>query len=389
MANIFSGIFNRPQNTAMQLAHYQQQLRDYQDKMDAYQQQQAVQNLDPYIKQVMEEMTPERQAHMMLQRQMMKNPATFEKGLAGFQQSMQQRGTTIADILKQDKTTQETIARHDYKVNNPLPGDEGAKLEYAKAYIGEENYNRLVKEGNYDEIRKLMDRAARARQLIDRGLYWEDAVTGERYDKNVYEEELVRKAGANTAERLDNYNTNRKAMRSMVVGVSDHVDALKRLKDGATNWTTGAGAFLRHLPGTDARDWYAELQTVNSKTVLDTMKELKSLSQSGATGFGAVNEKELMVMMDKWGKLDEFMDDEDIIEVIDRRIKILERVNDHFLRGWKREEKWYRDNRYALPKSARDLLPEETPEDMAITNEVDNAIIEHESKDAPGFTILD
>lgn len=145
----------------------------------------------------------------------------------------------------------------------------------------------------------------------------------------------------------------------MVTGFSDSLAALRRLHEGATNWTTGYGAFLRHLPKTDAAEWYAELETVNSQTVLDTMKELKSMSQAGATGFGAVNERELMVMMDKWGKIIPGMADSDIKEIIERRISIMERINKK-VEGWMtNEDDWYRRNRYNIPKSAQEPLDDE------------------------------
>lgn len=359
MANMMSGLFSPGSGgsgAALDLAEYQQQLKDYQAAKEAYEQGQAVSNIDPYIKQVLEHMTPERQAHIKLQRAMMMNPALFQKGSEGFNQSMQQRGTTIADVLKQEKLTEEANKRHQYKVDNPLGTDIGHKLQYAIAYAGgQEKFDAL----NDKERMKLMDRAARARQLVDRGLYWEDVVTGERYGKNVMETELARKMGGSIEERLTNYKTNRGAINSMVDKMNQHAAALQRLHEGASNWTTGYGAFLRMLPQTEAREWYAELQTVNSQTVLNTMEELKQLSQNGSTGFGAVNEKELMTMMDKWGKIDEGMSDEAIKEIIERRIEIINEINKEWTKALEQEEKWYNNNRFYIPKSAQE--PETQP----------------------------
>lgn len=381
MANIMSGLFaGGSGSNALALAQYNQRLQDYEDEKEAFQQQQSVGNMDPYIKQVLEEMSPERQNMMMLQRQMMKNPATFDAGQQGFGQMMQQRGTTIADILKQEEGVTAANLKHQYKVDNPIPGQGGHKLEYAIEYAGgREAFDNL----SDDERMKLMDRAARARQLVDKGTHWEDVVSGETYSKNLADVEIAKEVGGSIGERLMNHKTNRRAQQGMVTGFSDSLAALHRLHEGASNWTTGYGAFLRHLPKTDAAEWFAELETVNSQTVLDTMKELKSMSQAGATGFGAVNERELMVMMDKWGKIIPGMDDDDIKEIITRRIGIMERINKK-VEGWmQNEDDWYRRNRYNIPKAAQEPLDDE-PGTLTIFPKDDKSVTE-----TPGFSIID
>lgn len=346
--------------------------------MEAQRQAQAVSEIDPYIKQVLQTMSPERQAHLKLQRSMMKQEPLFSKGLEGFNQSIQQRGTTIADIAKQDKGLEIANAKHQYKVENPIQGQGGHKLEYAIEYAGgREAFDKLPLE----EKQLLMDRSARARQLVDKGVYWEDVVTGEKYDKNVGAVETVKMVGRDVGERLSNFKQNRKASTAMVQGFDDSLEALKRLDEGATAWTTGYGAFLKHLPNTDAREWFAELETVGAQTVLDTMKELKSMSQTGSTGFGAVNIKELEVMMNKWGKIDEFTDDAAIKEIIERRIEIMTKIRKRATDAAAQEEAWYRRNRYNLPQSAQELIDEETPEPMPaeVIQPPENS----------GFTILD
>ncbi len=382
MANIFSGVLGGGGSNPSKLAYYQQQLRDYQDAKDAQQQQEAVQAMDPYLKQVLQEMSPERANMIMLQRQMMKNPATFDQGSQGFGQMMQQRGTTIADILRQDKATEEAIERHQYKVENPIQGQGGHKLEYAIAYAGgKEKFDAL----SDVERKQVMDRASRARQLVDRGTYWEDLVTGEQYSKNVGDVETTKILGRNIGERLTNFKTNRKSANAMVQGFQDSLAALNRLNEGANAWTTGYGAFLRYLPKTDAREWFANLEQVNAQTVLDTMKELKSMSQTGSTGFGAVNIKELEVMMNKWGVIDEFMDDEDIKDVIERRIEIMDKINKRAMDAWQQEQDWYRRNRYSLPKNAQEVLDEPGTGDES---DMQIEVIPEEQTIPQGFSII-
>lgn len=379
MANIFSGLFSGGGgNTSAALAQYRQQLDQYGDERDEFNQRQAVRNIDPAIKKVLEGMTPERQNHLMLQRNMMQQGPLFQKGLEGFNQSISQRGTTIADITKQERAISSANEKHQFKVDNPTQGQGGHKLEYAVEYAGgQEKFDSLGDQ----ERQMLMDRASRARQLVDKGTHWEDIVTGKTYSKNVGQVATTKVIGKDIGERLMNHKTNRRSQQGMVTGFGDSLSALKRLDEGANNWTTGYGAFLRHLPTTEAAEWYAELETVNSQTVLDTMKELKSMSQAGATGFGAVNERELMVMMDKWGKIIPGMDDADIKEIIQRRIGIMERINKKVGRWMKNEDDWYKRNRYNIPKEAQEPLSSEMKDLPPGPTEV--------VPQNTGFTILD
>lgn len=359
MANIFSGVLGGQGGGAGQLAYYQQQLKEYQDAQEAQQQRQSSRNMEPYLAQVMQNLTPERRAIVEMQQQMMMNPATYEAGLQGMGQHLQQRGTTIADILKQEKATEEANLRHQYKVDNPTEGQGGHKLEYAIEYAGgQEAFDKL----SIPERQAVMDRSARARQLVDKGTHWEDLVTGERYNKNVGAVETIKITGRDIGEKLNNFKQNRKSQRAMIQGFDDSLEALTRLNEGANAWTTGYGAFLRYLPQTEAREWFAELETVNAQTVLDTMKELKSMSQTGSTGFGAVNLKELETMMNKWGKIDEFMSDEAIAEVVERRIEIMGKIRARARQAQEEEEEWYRRNRYNIPKPAQQTLDEPKPE---------------------------
>lgn len=61
-----------------------------------------------------------------------------------------------------------------------------------------------------------------------------------------------------------------------------------------------AASYLPWTPGYDAR---AQLDQITSQIVLRTMTELKALSTQGATGFGALSEKELSLLKDSMAAL--------------------------------------------------------------------------------------
>ena len=97
--NIFSGLFSGGQNSGTALAHYNQRLKDYQDRKDAAEQQQAIRSNDVRYKAAKEGMSLERQNLSDYSRGLMLNPATFDKGSEIQSKMMSQYGGTIADKL--------------------------------------------------------------------------------------------------------------------------------------------------------------------------------------------------------------------------------------------------------------------------------------------------
>jgi len=91
---------------------------------------------------------------------------------------------------------------------------------------------------------------------------------------------------------------------------------LDSLVENATGWSTGYGSFLKNVPLTDANSWNSMKTTVLSGLGLDKMAELKSLSPSGSTGFGALNEAELELLVSYRGKLEQTNDPKVIKKMI-------------------------------------------------------------------------
>ena len=55
---------------------------------------------------------------------------------------------------------------------------------------------------------------------------------------------------------------------------------------------TFVGDAKTHIPHTGAADAKAQLDTIGNQSVINTLSSLKSLSATGASGFGALSEKE-------------------------------------------------------------------------------------------------
>lgn len=357
MANIFSGLFN--QNATGQNLQYKQDLEDYETAVEEHKQRQAVQGMKALMDAAQSDMTPERKRILDMQRGQMAYPAMFDKGMEGYSTSIKQRGTTISDIQKQDKALETANQKHQYKVDNPLGSDVGAKLQYAYEYAGgREAFNALP----LKDKQLLMDRAARARQLVNRGTYWEDVVTGKKYTTNLGDVEIEKGAAIHITDRLTGYADNLAKRDNQMVGMDEYITQLELLNEGADWTTTGLmQAALGWIPGMDQRDWKNTLDTVNAKSVMEAMTTLKAMSSTGSTGFGAVNLKELETMQDNWGKLDALSSPEQIKSVIQDRLRILKKLQANVRGSMADDAQWYKNNRAKLPLKYRDAFNDPAP----------------------------
>jgi len=98
------------------------------------------------------------------------------------------------------------------------------------------------------------------------------------------------------------------AGRTMVSAISNMNDAMTRM-GGRSGEFFGGGFFGKaasFMPGTSAYDQVADVEFLQSNVALNAMSELKELSPTGSTGFGALSEKELRVLTDKYANLNPF-----------------------------------------------------------------------------------
>lgn len=84
------------------------------------------------------------------------------------------------------------------------------------------------------------------------------------------------------------------ARDSSVATMDDSIRGIDTLiaSPGFASLGTFTGDIATRIPHTDAADAKAQLDTVGNRSVLDTLSALKSLSATGASGFGALSEKE-------------------------------------------------------------------------------------------------
>lgn len=367
MPNIFSGLFDTGGGgNSLALAEYNQRLKDYEIRRDAYDQKQALQNIDPYIAQVLESMSPERQEHIKLQRAMMRNQPLFDKGMEGFSDTIKQRGTTIADILKQDKTLERTKAKRDYFIDNPLPGEESSKIEVAKAYIGEAEWERLNSSSDPADRAKLqglMRDAWRDRQYLDQGDQFIDPYKRSVIEKRLVEAGVKKESVPLITSRLQNFYSSVNQVETDMETTSYQRERIKYLynnAEGNTGWWSLAASIPDIRSEGGSREWQQIKDTVISNVGLDKILDLKASSAQGATGLGALNEKELEMLQKHKGSLEQANSPAALKRVLAEMDKDLDRLQKVRLRQLGIERSWFNRNKVYIGQktSDPDLIPE-------------------------------
>jgi len=130
------------------------------------------------------------------------------------------------------------------------------------------------------------------------------------------------------------------AGKTMVSAIGNMGDAMKRM-GGRSGEFFGSGFFGKaasFIPGTSAYDQVADAEFLQSNVALNTMAELKELSPTGSTGFGALSEKELKVLTDKYANLNPFTSP----ELFQKNLKQLdEEFNNMIDNAWNVHSKEY------------------------------------------------
>jgi hypothetical protein len=107
--------------------------------------------------------------------------------------------------------------------------------------------------------------------------------------------------------------------------------AAKALKLAPENFKEATGqALLDTIPWTDAKSLKNLVSTLQSEKVTGTLEQLKSQSRTGATGFGALSEKELTLLINKIASLDptDKMFKQNLVTVMDEWKRVQRKVKD-------------------------------------------------------------
>ncbi len=149
-----------------------------------------------------------------------------------------------------------------------------------------------------------------------------------------------------------------KANKGAIESIQTFLDKAHSVKDNPNmKYATGAGAVVSKIPGTAAADLQADIDFLVSSGVIETLSNLKSQSPTGASGFGALSEKEMSVLQNAFSTLgNSKVSPNKKREELDRVIKIM--------------DKRMREAR-SISRESNDLLGPEPTEQETLDNGID------------------
>ena len=114
------------------------------------------------------------------------------------------------------------------------------------------------------------------------------------------------------------------------IQLDEVLQAISNARKNTSGWSTGfGGQMLQPIGGTQARDLHGDLNTIGSALTVDKLAEMKAQSATGASGMGALSEKEGALLRDSVASLDQAQstqkvnDSLDAIELHYRRYRAL------------------------------------------------------------------
>ena len=186
--------------------------------------------------------------------------------------------------------------------------------------------------------------------------YYNTNTRGVEVEKQLEETEIRKKVGMSVGDRLDGFSGLMSEGDAAIESIDDTMIMLDSLRDG-TDWTTAGGmALTSEFPWSPAMTWDQKKDVILARLSLDKMSELKRQSASGATGFGALSERELDVLQQQLGSLKQAQHPDEIKRNIAQIQASLKRAKAKLVKGRKGEINWY--NRNAKGRKGFDMWEE-------------------------------
>lgn len=133
--------------------------------------------------------------------------------------------------------------------------------------------------------------------------------------------EIAAREAAKREERVGSINETLKALYK----IRQFAEPQEGMPSQLPESSSGAlGYVMRNIPGTDASDAYNELSKVQSEITIGTMKQLKELSATGATGFGSISKPELVMLQNSLTTLNQTSSPEEFREQVADTIQLFQ-----------------------------------------------------------------
>ena len=138
---------------------------------------------------------------------------------------------------------------------------------------------------------------------LDAGTHWEHKTTGHKISKNLGRKEHDEDTAIAETKYLNGYGD--ESMQREVAGhkLQTTMDNVQELMSLTNYGTTGLASWANWIPGTDASEWKEIAEVIKNQIGMDAIAEMKGQSTTGATGLGAMNERELIMLQQRLGSL--------------------------------------------------------------------------------------
>lgn len=364
MAGQFSGMFTGGRsgnNDAANLLKYKQELDEYNDKRLQFMRQQDLDEQAPRFEAAIKDMTPERQAQMRLMQMMAGSQTMGDKGMEGFVKSMGQRGGTIADTQQAELRKDVHESNRLFDIANPNIENEPDMVQTVKAYMGLENYNNATDEERQTAFRDVK----RQRQFVDTEVGFQDVHDRQNFiAKNAIQAGVDKARVPELTARLDKFYDDINTTEISMETTDNQRKRVQKLYNNVEN-NTGWWGLAASIPDIKSeggsREWQQIRDTVVSNIGLDKIMALKAGSAQGATGLGALNEKELEMLQKHKGSLEQANSPEALRAVLLEMDQDMDLLQKRRMRMLKSERKWYNKNKYLAGEGKFDT-PDAVPE---------------------------
>lgn len=189
-------------------------------------------------------------------------------------------------------------------------------------------------------------REAMRSQWNDVGTGYRNRNSGEYIPKDIAGAEIDKKMGQSVGSRVASYDSDQRTGRDAIRSAQDLNKKLDVLFSKTTDWgTTGfTGKALSKIWGTDAADWETTKDTIVSNVALDKLLEMKASSPTGASGFGALSQRELSLLESNIASLEQSQSPEQARKNIRYIQSYMTRLQKTLAEDAKRREQWYKKN---------------------------------------------
>jgi len=144
-----------------------------------------------------------------------------------------------------------------------------------------------------------------------------------RVEKQLALTEFKKKEGVAAEKFMEGYNVNLDKSEAGLESVDFLLGGLDELANSATGFSTGWGSLMKDVPMTDANTWQSVQTSVLSGLGLDKLQEMKQESVTGASGFGQLSEKELVLLTSYRGNLAQATTPKQIKKVVGKMQRLL------------------------------------------------------------------